>query len=256
MNLDTIVDFITKYQPIFYGIGLLIWCFIILIDNINVTQLERKLMTPKSIFMYYFSQVFLMSIFTLAILFLFSEEGLDSFYNTENNEIQYSMVLLFLIVIMIFYSVIVFCVRIMTALSSINFKYYIVLEDGQKWNIVRMNKNKSVLVERVVTKETEQRFIFEPFNKNYIKELIISDNKIKLLKWIEKNKILIIILSLTFLGIIVTSIFLIQKIPIVAGLFFIFGTVCLLIIVAFKFASLDYETIALEMNLAERNSSD
>lgn len=201
MELDSIVSSLTKYQPLIYFVGILIWCFIILIDNINIGQLEKKLMTPKAKFMYYFSQVFLMSVFTFALTLLFAGKETLKVLNYEDTFLKYTTLITIFICIILFHSFLIFLLWGIAVVTSINYKYYIILEDNNKWEIIRMNKSKYVLVEH----GTNLKFINEPFKENYIKEIYVSELKKKIFNWLDLNKKYTMSLTIFLLSLLIFS---------------------------------------------------
>ncbi|WP_313150811.1 hypothetical protein [Lysinibacillus capsici] len=235
MDLAGTIEFFTKYQPVFYLIGFTILSFSILIDNLYVTQLERKLMTPKQIFMYYFSQVFLMSIFTIVGAFLLSlGEIVKVFKEIDNQFMMYITIVIVFLLVMVIHSLMIFVVWVITFLTAVNYKYSILLEDGTSWSIIRMNKNNYLLVE----KDNLQKFIVEPFNYNYEKEVSISEKKKSIFIKITTNKRMVRYFFIISAILIILSFFFIK---LLIGLaFFLIGLGILLIITSLKYNSEEY----------------
>ena len=191
-------------------------------------------MPPKQIFMYYFSQVFSMSIFTLGGAFLLQMEEIINILNSIDSKLmKYVTLVIVLIVVMVIHSLMIFVVWGITFLTAVNYKYSI-LEGGASWNIIRMNKNKYLLVE----KDNLQKFIVEPFNYDYEKEIIISKTKKDIFKKIQTNKKIVVYIFIISIVFIILSFIFIESL-VGFALFFI-GLGILLIITSLKYSSGEY----------------
>ncbi|MER2190616.1 MAG: hypothetical protein ABS951_06610 [Solibacillus sp.] len=205
MFVETI-DFVKNITPITFFIGITLYLFRFIINNVGTTDIEMKLMKPQSRFLVPFS---LMTVSALGYSCIFVFVEIASFRDTyENDKILSNMnFALYLLIVLLIYTFLILIILsvLFVFVYSLKFclgiNYHFIM--NREWEVKRTNKDGKVLA---INKKGEIKFFDEPYTHTYKREVNSSLWKKELYKDDEQLKGIYICTSITIFILVVMMI--------------------------------------------------
>ncbi|GLC89324.1 hypothetical protein [Lysinibacillus piscis] len=174
----SILETMNQFKGAFAGIPILTYLIINFIDNINVTEIEIKLMAPKKKFLMLLTKNLLPSLIFafISVFFTFNtlnEQFEKQFSNfMDFNTLLFAYLIIFLILILSIAYLTHYFFRFLAFVIGINYDFFIENTDG-KWRVIRTNPQGKI----IARKENEICFFDLNDNCKFVEVVVTGQKK-------------------------------------------------------------------------------
>ncbi|KYG91984.1 hypothetical protein A0U40_03330 [[Bacillus] sp. KCTC 13219] len=173
-----IFEVMNQFKGILAGVPILTYLVINYINNINVTDIEIKLMTPKKKFLMLLIKNLLPSLILafVSVFFTFNslreqfEKQLSNFM--DFNTVLFAYLIIFLILILFIAYITHYFFQFLSFIIGVNYDFFIENEEG-KWRIIRTNSQGKI----ITRKENEICFFDNNDNRKYVEVVVTGQKK-------------------------------------------------------------------------------